>query len=89
MSQLTVQTQISGSVVGPRAGRRPMRNERLVSLRSAMPVGLVTLRHDIPERLRPEAPEHVKETTPKVESAPRTERAVVDTPVRKGGEAQW
>jgi hypothetical protein len=94
MSQLTIQTQIPGNVTTARGGRRPMRSQRMVSLRSAMPVGLVTLRHDIPERLRPEMAEHlktehIKEATPKVDSAERAERPKVDTPVRKGGEAQW
>ena len=53
----------------------------MVSLRSAMPVGLVTLRHDVPE--------YIQETTPKVETDHRAERTVVDTPVREGVEAQW
>jgi len=87
MSQLTIRTQNSGTTSGTR--RRPMRSERMVGLRSAMPLGLVTLRHDIPEQLRPEVPEHIKEATPKVDSAERAERAGVDTPVRKGVEAQW
>jgi hypothetical protein len=87
MSQLTIQTP---GTVGARNGRRrPMRSERMVSLRSTMPIGLVTLRHDIPERLRPEVPEYIKEATPKVDSAERAEHAGVETPVRKGGEAQW
>jgi hypothetical protein len=81
MSQLTIQTQTSGSVTVPGARRRrPMRSERMVGLRSAMPLGLVTLRHDIPE---------LKTTTPKVDSPVRTERADAETPARKGGEAQW
>jgi hypothetical protein len=58
-----------------------MRSERMVSLRSTMPIGLVTLRHDVPE--------YIKETTPKVDNAERAERAGVETPARKGGEAQW
>jgi hypothetical protein len=61
-----------------------MRSERMVGLRSAMPLGLVTLRHDIPERLRPEAPEYLNETTPKVDPAERAERSVAETPARKG-----
>jgi hypothetical protein len=89
MSQLTIQTQVPGSVTLPGARRRPMRSERMVGLRSAMPLGLVTLRHDIPERLRPEASEHTTEATPKVDPAERAERVVVETPARKGGEAQW
>jgi hypothetical protein len=59
-----------------------MRSERMVGLRSAMPLGLVTLRHDVPE--------YIKETaTPKVDPAERAERSVAETPARKGGEAQW
>jgi hypothetical protein len=82
MSQLTIQTQIQGSIAAPGTRRRrPMRSERMVGLRSAMPLGLVTLRHDIPE--------YLEATTPKVDAPVRTERASVDTPARKGGEAQW
>jgi hypothetical protein len=77
MTQLTIKT----TGVTARNGRRPMRSERMVSLRSTMPVGLVTLRHDVPE--------YIKEATPKVDSAERAERAGVDTPARKGVEAQW
>ena len=84
MSQLTVKT---GTARGART--RPMRSERMVGLRSAMPLGLVTLRHDIPERLRREVPEYLEETTPKVDPAERAERSAAETPVRKGGEAQW
>ncbi len=58
-----------------------MRSERMVGLRSAMPLGLVTLRHDVPE--------YIKETTPKVDPAERAERSAAETPARKGGEAQW
>jgi hypothetical protein len=89
MSQLTIKTEVSGGTAKAGRRRRPMRSERLVGLRSAMPLGLVTLRHDIPERLRPEVPEHAEESTPKVDPPVRTERAGVDTPARKGGEAQW
>jgi hypothetical protein len=81
MTQLTIQTQTSGNVTTARGGRRPMRSQRIVSLRSALPIGLVTLRHDVPE--------YIKEATPKVDSAERAERTNVDTPARKGGEAQW
>jgi hypothetical protein len=79
MSQLTITTPGNTGVRGSR--RRPMRNERMVSLRSTMPLGLVTLRHDVPE--------YIKETTPKVDPAERAEHVAVDTPVRKGVEAQW
>jgi hypothetical protein len=77
MSQLTIQTQISGGGASRGGRRRPMRSERMVSLRSSLPVGLVTLRHDVPE--------YLEETTPKVDPAERA----AETPVRKGGEAQW
>jgi len=84
MSQLTIQTQGQAPATGvpvSRAGaRRPMRRERLVGLRSAMPLGLVTLRHDVPQYIS---------TTPKVDNAARSERGAVETPARKGGEAQW
>jgi hypothetical protein len=83
MSQLTIATQIPGGVTDPRGTRRRRtRNARMVTLRSSLPTGLVTLRHDIPEYL----PEFLEETTPKVEDA---EREILDTPVGKGGEAQW
>jgi hypothetical protein len=87
MSQLTITTPGSTGARGAR--RRPMRSERMVGLRSAMPLGLVTLRHDIPERLRPEVPESDQEATPKVDPAERAERSVAETPARKGVEAQW
>jgi hypothetical protein len=77
MSQLTIQSP----VVAPNgARRRPMRSERMVGLRSAMPLGLVTRRHDVPQYVT---------TTPKVDNAARSERGAVETPARKGGEAQW
>lgn len=83
MSQLTIQTQVAGGTAAGRR-RRPMRSERMVGLRSAMPLGLVTLRHDIPARLRPEVPEHLETTTSKVDPAERAERSVAETPARKG-----
>jgi hypothetical protein len=49
----------------------------MVGLRSAMPLGLVTLRHDVPEYLN-------ETTTPKVDPAERAERSVAETPARKG-----
>jgi hypothetical protein len=73
------------------AGARLRRTERLVSLRSAMPVGLVTLRHDIPEYL-PEALAELtpKESTPKVDPTLRAGEPAreVETAARKGGEAR-
>jgi hypothetical protein len=87
MTQLTIRTQ---TPVVPGARRRPMRSERMVGLRSAMPLGLVTLRHDVPEYIRTEIPGKTPSTTtPKVDTAARSERAAVETPARKGGEAQW
>jgi hypothetical protein len=76
MSQLTITQSTTRS-----SRTRPMRSERMVGLRSAMPLGLVTLRHDVPE--------YIKETTPKVDPAERAERSAAETPARKGGEAQW
>ena len=71
MSQLTIKTP------GTRGSRtRPMRSERMVGLRSAMPLGLVTLRHDVPE--------YLDTTTSKVDPAERAERSVAETPARKG-----
>jgi len=71
MSQLTIETR------GTRGARtRPMRSQRMVSLRSAMPLGLVTLRHDVPE--------YLEATTSKVDPAERAERSVAETPARKG-----
>jgi hypothetical protein len=88
MTQMTIPTQVSGGTTAGR--RRPMRNERLVGLRSAMPLGLVTLRHDVPEYIGAEFPtEFPRTTTPKVDNAARSERGAVETPARKGGEAQW
>jgi hypothetical protein len=81
MSQLTFQTPVPGSNTPGGRRRRPMRSERMVGLRSAMPLGLVTLRHDVPE--------YLTEATPKVDTAERVERAGIETPARKGGEAQW
>jgi hypothetical protein len=80
MSQLTMQTPMPSGATLTGRRRRPMRSERMVGLRSAMPLGLVTLRHDVPE---------IRTTTPKVDSAVRSERSDAETPARKGGEAQW
>ena len=72
MSQLT----ITNPGTTRRTRVRPMRSERMVGLRSVMPLGLVTLRHDIPE--------YLNETTPKVDPAERAERSAAETPARKG-----
>jgi hypothetical protein len=54
----------------------------MVSLRSSLPTGLVTLRHDVPEYL----PEFLEETTtPQVDASEK----VAETAVGKGGTAQW
>ena len=82
MAQLTIQIPTSGTTTPGARRRRPMRSERMVGLRSAMPLGLVTLRHDVPEFLD-------ATTTPKVDPAERAERSAAETPVRKGVEAQW
>ncbi|GLY27704.1 hypothetical protein Kisp02_10690 [Kineosporia sp. NBRC 101731] len=64
-----------------------MRNNRMVSLRSSLPTGLVTLRHDVPEYLpeflEPEVLEAA--TTPQVDASEK----VAETVVGKGGQAQW
>jgi hypothetical protein len=70
--------------------RRPMRNEQLVSLRSAMPVQLVTLHHDIPTwttvAIEPPAQEGDDDTTtPKVPAGKDGRR---ETAARKGGRAR-
>ena len=88
MAQLTIQIPTSAGTATPGARRRrPMRSERMVGLRSAMPLGLVTLRHDVPEYITSEylTAENLTEATPKVDPAERA----AETPARKGGEAQW
>jgi hypothetical protein len=71
-----------------RTRQRPMRNTRMVSLRSSLPTGLVTLRHDVPEYLtRPlAAGEDVQnDATPKVEKAQTVQVQVrIETAARKG-----
>jgi len=86
MTQLTIK-QSSGVATPGSRRTRPMRSERMVGLRSAMPLGLVTLRHDVPEYIKTDL---IKDATPKVDPAERAdERSVAETPARKGGEAQW
>jgi hypothetical protein len=80
MTQLTIRTQVPAP-----ARRRTARTARMVGLRSAMPLGLVTLRHDVPEF----EPDDLKETTPKVGVATLTQGADVETAAGKGGGAQW
>jgi len=82
VSQLTIPTPgVTGAA--PRTGRRrTVRNNRMVSLRSSLPTGLVTLRHDVPEYL----PAFLEETTtPQVDASEK----VAETAVGKGGQAQW
>jgi hypothetical protein len=83
MSQLTIAPQTYGEVRGTR--RRTMRNARMVTLRSSLPTGLVTLRHDVPEYLPDFLHEPTEEATSKVDDA----QGAVETTVGKGGEAQW
>jgi hypothetical protein len=74
-----------GATTGRNQARtRPMRNTRLVSLRSSLPTGLVTLRHDVPEYLTHELEQ---DSTPKVEKKGQAAVRVqvqIETPARKG-----
>jgi hypothetical protein len=86
--------QLAAARTTPTTGRparqRTMRHTRMVALRSSLPTGLVTLRHDVPEYLS-EATEVPKDATPKVEQKGRvTVRAQVsiETPARKGSQAR-
>ncbi len=82
MSQLTIQTPGATSVALGAGRRRTVRNNRMVSLRSSLPTGLVTLRHDVPEYL----PAFLEETTtPQVDASDEG----AETVVGKGGQAQW
>ena len=67
--------------------RRPRRTEQMVALRSALPVQLVTLRHDIPTwtSVAIELPEEADTTTPKVTEA---RPGHGETAARKGGQAR-
>jgi hypothetical protein len=49
MAQLTIPTRVPAGFAPAR--RRTLRTERMVPLRSSMPRGLVTIRHDVPEYL--------------------------------------
>ena len=75
---------------GRTARQRPMRNTRLVSLRSSLPTGLVTLRHDVPEYLSQsdtttgEPTEVQQDTTPQVEKSRVLTRVRIETAARKG-----
>ena len=89
---MATQLVSSPATTGRPARQRPMRNTRMVALRSSLPTGLVTLRHDIPEYLRQPLPpagettEPQQDATPKVERARVTVRAQVriETAARKG-----
>ncbi|GLY13190.1 hypothetical protein LWF15_14245 [Kineosporia rhizophila] len=82
MSQLTIPNPGATQVALGAGRRRTVRNNRMVSLRSSLPTGLVTLRHDVPEYL----PEFLEETTtPQVDASEK----VAETAVGKGGTAQW
>jgi hypothetical protein len=75
MPQMTIQTGSTAAPV-PATGRtRKMRHQRMVSLRTPMPLGLVTLRHDVPEWLGHDVPDFQTQpktdTTSKVVLAPR------------------
>jgi hypothetical protein len=74
MTQLTIQPG-SARVAMPASARRTMRHTRMVSLRTPMPLGLVTLRHDVPEWLGHDVPDFQNDqnpnTTSKVVLAPR------------------
>jgi hypothetical protein len=73
MTQLTIQPG-SARVAMPAGARRTMRHTRMVSLRTPMPLGLVTLRHDVPEWLGHDVPDFQNQTdstTSKVVLAPR------------------
>jgi hypothetical protein len=100
VSPVAVQLQ-TRTATGRRLARRPGRSTRMVSLRSSLPTGLVTLRHDVPEYLSnapgittgatagTDTPK--QDATPKVETAGRAQvrtQIVVDTPARKGGSAR-
>jgi hypothetical protein len=72
MTQLT----IAATPSTPTARRRAtMRHTRMVALRTPMPLGLVTVRHDVPEWLGHDVPDFQTETksdsTSKVALAPR------------------
>ena len=68
---------------GRAARSRTMRTQRLVPLRSAMPLQLVTLRHTVPMHLRGIDPRDLTSTTPQVPAEQAGE-----TTAGKGGEAR-
>jgi hypothetical protein len=68
--------------------RRPLRAERMVTLRSTLPVQLLTLRHSVPPVLLPGDPESETVTSyPTTSKVDPAERAV-ETTARKGADAR-
>ena len=87
---MAIQLATTRGVTGRKTRQRPMRNTRLVALRSSLPTGLVTLRHDVPEYLT-EAHDIPQDATPKVEQKERVAvraQVRIETPARKGSQAQ-
>jgi hypothetical protein len=99
---MTMPTTNRTMPVGISTKSRPMRSERLVALRSTMPVQLVTLRHTVPLRLGALTPEKLAELTGNDRAAqpqpgqnnglatPKVDRAerAVETTAGKGGDAR-
>ena len=89
---MAIQLATTRTTTGSAARTRPMRNTRLVSLRSSLPTGLVTVRHDVPEYLRQsdttttgEPTEVQQDATPKVESGVMGRAQIrIETAARKG-----
>ena len=95
---MAIQVAAARTTTGRAARQRPMRTTRLVSLRSTMPTGLMTLRHDVPEYLSQPLPAKApasdstdvqKDNAPKVEKGRDAVRAVqtrvrIETAARKG-----
>jgi hypothetical protein len=68
--------------------RRPLRAERMVTLRSTLPVQLLTLRHTVPPGLLPGDPEIEAVTSyPTTSKVDPAERAA-ETTARKGADAR-
>jgi hypothetical protein len=83
---MAIQLATTRGATGRTTRQRPMRNTRLVTLRSSLPTGLVTLRHDVPEYLT-EATDIPQDAAPKVEQKGQAAVRVqvrIETPARKG-----
>jgi predicted solute-binding protein len=81
MTQLTIQPGTARLTAPATARRRTMRHTRMVSLRTPMPLGLVTVRHDVPEWLGHDVPDLETEKTEKSEQKnPNTTSKVVLAP---------